>query len=158
MLTMPGEVAELLRGFPDVDAQEQAFVFLTVDTGGYPHSALLSRSELEPSANGQTLFAVVASPRTRANLRHTGTAGLIAVNGSTCHHLKLRVVASLDGRGILGCEFSVLEHKRDDIGIPIQPLSFRTSAELSTREDWPRSAAMFERLTALRKEDKDRHD
>ncbi|MGB8408122.1 MAG: hypothetical protein WCE30_29060 [Mycobacterium sp.] len=147
---MPDEVAALLRGFPDVNTQEQAFAFLTVDTGGYPHSALLSRSELEPGADGQTLFAVVASRRTRANLRRTGTAGLIAVDGTSCHHLKLRMVASLAERGILGCVFSAIEHKRDDVGILLQPLSFRTSVGLSAREDWPRSAAMFGRLGALR--------
>lgn len=143
MSTMPGEVAELLRGFPDVDMQEQAFAFLTVDTGGYPHSALLSRTELEPSADEAVLFAVVASPQTRANLRRTGTAGLIAIDGTTCHHVKLRMAGSLADRGILGCVFTVVDHKRDDFGIPLQPLRFHTSADLAEREDWQKTLAMF---------------
>ncbi|MUL81201.1 MULTISPECIES: hypothetical protein [unclassified Mycolicibacterium] len=146
MSKVPGEVAELLRGFPDVDMTEQAFAFLTVDTGGYPHSALLSRTELEPSADEAVLFAVVASPRTRANLRRTGTAGLIAIDGTTCHHVKLRMAGSLAERGILGCVFTVVEHKRDDLGIPLQPVRFHTSTDLAEREDWPRTLAMFASL------------
>ncbi|OMC39532.1 hypothetical protein A5742_04715 [Mycolicibacterium fortuitum] len=145
---VPGEVAELLRGFPAVDVREQAFAFLTVDTGGYPHSALLSRTELEPSADDAVLFAVVASPRTRANLRRTGTAGLIAIDGTTCHHLKMRMTGSLADRGILGGVFTVVDHKRDDLGIPLQPMSFHTSTELAEREDWPRTLALFARLRA----------
>ncbi len=150
MVGMPEEVAVLLRGFPRIGTDEQAFVFLTVDTGGFPHAALLSRSELEPGQDPQTLMAVIASRHTRANLRRSGTAGLLAVHGTTCHHLKLRMVASVADRGILGCVFSVTEHKRDDVGIPLQPLSFQTSMEISVLEDWPRSLAMFDRLKALR--------
>ncbi|QRY42596.1 hypothetical protein JVX93_18530 [Mycolicibacterium boenickei] len=145
---VPGEVAELLRGFPDVDMQEQAFAFLTVDTGGYPHSALLSRTELEPSADEVVLFAVVASPRTRANLRRTGTAGLIAIDGTTCHHIKLRMTGSLADRGVLGCVFTVVDHKRDDLGIPLLPMSFHTCTELAGQENWPRTRALFARLRA----------
>jgi hypothetical protein len=143
---MPGEVVDLLRGFPDVDMQEQAFAFLTVDTGGYPHSALLSRTELEPSADEAVLFAVLASPRTRANLRRTGTAGLIAFGGTTCHHVTLRMAGSLADRDILGCVFTVVDHKRDDLGIPLQPIRFHTSTDLAEREDWPRTLAMFASL------------
>ncbi|MFN3002609.1 hypothetical protein [Mycolicibacterium wolinskyi] len=149
MPKVPGEVSEMLRGFPDVDTQEQAFAFLTVDTGGYPHGALLSRTELEPSDDDAVLFAVVASPRTRANLRRTGTAALIGVDGTTCHHLKLRMTGSLADRGVLGCVFTVVEHKRDDLGIPLQGMQFHTSSELAQREDWPRTLAMFARLRAV---------
>ncbi|ETB20940.1 hypothetical protein O973_12105 [Mycobacterium avium subsp. avium 11-4751] len=150
MAGMPEEVAALLRGFPRIGAREQAFAFLTVDTGGFPHAALLSRCELEPGRDPQTLMAAIASRQTRANLRRSGTAGLLAIKGTSCHHLKLRVVASLVGRGILGCVFAVTQHKRDDMGIPLQPTLFRTSAEISVLEDWPRSRAMFDRLAALR--------
>ena len=65
MISIPDEIAALLREFPYAGAHEQAFPFLSVDADGYPHSALLSRAELEPGADSATLLAVVASSRTR---------------------------------------------------------------------------------------------
>ncbi|MGW4124496.1 hypothetical protein [Nocardia sp. NPDC004711] len=146
LMPLPDEIIALLRGFPDPEAHEQAFPFLTVDPNGFPHSALLSRSELEPAADGERLLAAIASNRSRANLRRSGSAGLIAVHGSVCHHVKLELTASLDDGDLAGCVFALVEHKRDDIGIPVEPLTFRTSAELAAREDWRRSAALLARL------------
>jgi hypothetical protein len=149
MLAIPDEVASVLRGFPSSDVNAQAFPFLTVDDRGYPHAALLSRSEIEPGMDGNTLLAAVASRRTRQNLLRSGAAGLMVVNATACHHIKLRMIASVVDGDILGCAFTLVEHKRDDIGIPLSPLSFRTSAELSVLEDWPRSTAIIARLQAL---------
>lgn len=149
-MTIPIEISALLRGFPPTGVQEQAFPFLSVDENGFPHSALLSRSELEPTADGETLLAAVAGRRTRMNLRHSGTAALIAVDGSVCHHVKLRLVGSLIADDILGCEFAMVEHTRDDLGIPLQALMFRTSAALAVQEHWSRSAGMFTRLLDAR--------
>jgi hypothetical protein len=149
MITIPDEIVALLRGIPHPGAHEQAFPFLSVDAAGYPHSALLSRAELEPGADSATLLAVVASSRTRTNLQRSSTAALIAVQGFVCHHLKLEMVASVSADEVLGCVFVPVEHKRDDIGIAMQPLSFHATPELAVHEDWPRSAAMFSRLQAL---------
>ncbi|MET9489672.1 hypothetical protein [Nocardia sp. NPDC006630] len=150
VMTIPDEVSALLRCFPTVGACEQAFPFLSVDADGFPHSALLSRSELEPAVGGDTLLAAVASSRTRANLLRSGTAALLAVDGTVCHHLKLKLVTSVVLGDVLGCEFALAEHKRDDIGITMQPLTFRTSAELVEEENWARSARVFARLEAGR--------
>ncbi|MFC0449885.1 hypothetical protein [Rhodococcus jostii] len=149
MMTIPGEIVALLSGFPYAGAHEQAFPFLSVDAVGYPHSALLSRAELEPGADSATLLAVVASSRTRMNLQRSSTAALIAVDGFVCHHLKLEMVASVSAGEVLGCVFVPVEHKRDDIGIAMQPLSFHVTPDLAVRENWPRSALMFSRLQAL---------
>jgi hypothetical protein len=149
-MTIPTEISALLRGFPHTGVREQAFPFLSVDENGFPHSALLSRAELEPTADCETLLAAVASSRTRTNVRRSGVAALIAVDGSVCHHVKLRLVGSLIDDDVLGCEFALVEHKRDDIGIPLQALMFRTSAELAVHENWARSAAMFTRLLDAR--------
>ncbi|WP_028922519.1 pyridoxamine 5'-phosphate oxidase family protein [Pseudonocardia acaciae] len=147
-LPLPDEVADLLRGFPgvdaDADADEQAFPFVTVDEHGYPHSALLSRSELEPS--GAVLLAVVAGARTRANLRRDGRAALLAVHGTVCHHVKLRLLRSLDRDDLLGCVFEAVSHKPDSLGIPLRPLGFRTEPEIAERERWPRTAAILAEL------------
>ncbi|MCU1641292.1 MAG: hypothetical protein JWN03_1567 [Nocardia sp.] len=149
-MTIPDEVSALLRGVPEIGACEQAFPFLSVDADGFPHSALLSRSELEPAAGGDTLLAAVASSRTRANLLRSGTAALLAVDGTVCHHIKLKLVTSIVVDNVLGCEFALAEHKRDDIGITMQPLTFRTTADLVEQENWARSAAIFDRLEAAR--------
>ena len=53
----------MLEGAPVVGAREQAFPFITVDAGGFPHPALLSRAELE-----------VGSVDLRAALRSTPDA------------------------------------------------------------------------------------
>ncbi|MFE9328482.1 hypothetical protein ACIHDR_40935 [Nocardia sp. NPDC052278] len=150
MMPLPDEIIALLRGFPDVGAREQAFPFLSVDANGFPHSALLSRSELEPGTDGTTLLSVMASNRTRVNLQRSRSAALIAVDGSVCHHIKLQLVASVDDGDLLGCVFAMVAHKRDDIGIPMKPLTFRASTELAAQEDWQRGAAMFARLQTIR--------
>lgn len=143
---IPGELSDLLRGFPEIDATEQAFPFVTVDTGGYPHTALLSRSELEPGPDDLSLLAAVAGRVTRANLKRTGTASLLAVRGTTCHHAKLRMTGSTTERGLMGCVFTLTEYRRDDIGITLQPMCFRTSAELAQQENWQLSTAMLATL------------
>lgn len=143
---LPEAVVSLLRGFPEVDADEQAFPFVTVDEHGYPHSALLSRSELEPSARGQALLAVVAGARTRANLRRDGRAALIAVHGTVCHHVKLRLVRASDHGDLLGCVFEAVAHKPDSLGIPLRPLGFRTGPDIARRERWTQTAAILAEL------------
>ncbi|MFE3060218.1 hypothetical protein [Nocardia sp. NPDC059239] len=146
MAILPEDLAGLLRGFPNPEAREQAFPFLSVDEHGFPHSALLSRSELEPAADGSRLFGVVASPRTRANLHRSGAAGLIAVAGTVCHHAKLGMISCLEDGDLLGCVFELVEYKRDDIGIALTPMMFHASPELAERERWGRVADLLDRL------------
>lgn len=145
-MTMPEDLHRLLRGFPEVGADEQAFPFLTVDESGFPHPALLSRAELEPGPSG--LFAVLAGPRTRSNLERDGRATLIAVHETTAHHVKLRLVRSMIVDDLLGCEFGVVHHKRDTLGIPLAPIAFRTTAEIAEQEHWESTAALLRRLAA----------
>jgi hypothetical protein len=145
-MNVPEDVARLLRGTPPLDADEQAFPFLTVDENGYPHTALLSRAEIEPASGGRALLAVVAAPGTRANLERHPHAALLAVHGTVCHHLKLRMVRSLTVEHVLGCEFIAVQHKRDSLGIPLSPLGFRTTAHLAELEHWRLSAAVLARL------------
>ncbi|MBO0874766.1 MAG: pyridoxamine 5'-phosphate oxidase family protein [Pseudonocardia sp.] len=145
-MPLPEAVVSVLRGFPELDADEQAFPFVTVDEQGYPHSALLSRSELEPSTPGEALLAVVAGARTRANLRRDGRAALIVVDGTVCHHVKLRLVSARDHGDLLGCVFEAVEHKPDSLGIPLRPLGFRTESEIARRERWSQTAAILAEL------------
>jgi len=146
VVTVPEELAELLEGTPDVDAHEQAFPFLTVDEHGFPHVALLSRSELDVGPGRAEVLVAVGSPRTRANLRRDGRAGLVAVAGTVAHYAKLRVVRSIEVQGLLGCALAVVEHKGDSLGVPLEPIGFRTSAEIARLERWEVSARVLRAL------------
>jgi hypothetical protein len=146
VVTVPDDLAALLEGAPEVDADEQAFPFLTVDEGGFPHVALLSRSELDVTPGRTEVLVAVGSPRTTANLRRDGRAGLIAVGGTVAHYAKLRVVRSIESRGLLGCALAVVEHKADSLGIPLEPIGFRTSAEIARLERWEASAQVLRAL------------
>jgi hypothetical protein len=146
-VTVPAAVAELLRGFPDVGSDEQAFPFLTVDDRGYPHVALLSRSEMDVSPVGDEVLAVIASPRTCANLRRDGRAGLIAVGGESAHYLKLHVVRTDEVDGLMGWALEVDEHKEDTLGIPLVPMGFPATAEVAQMEHWEASAEVLRQLT-----------
>ncbi len=144
-LTVPDEVARLVAGFPDVDADELAFPFVTVDPAGFPHAALLSRSELAVSPDSE-LVAAVRSPNTKSNLDRSGQAALIAVAGTAAHYLKLRVVHNVVSGDLTGYLLRVAEHKRDSIGIPLTPVGFRTTAELSRAEHWAHARSLIEHL------------
>ena len=61
-MTVPRELVAMLEGAPVVGAREQAFPFITVDAGGFPHPALLSRAELEVGPAGE-LHAALRSRR-----------------------------------------------------------------------------------------------
>ncbi|MFD2472231.1 pyridoxamine 5'-phosphate oxidase family protein [Amycolatopsis silviterrae] len=151
MSNLPEEVARLVAGEPPLDADEQAFPLLTVDRDGYPHTVLLSRAELEPADDRAALYAVVAGAGTRANLQRHPYAALLAVDGTVCHHLKLRLVRSLALDDVLGCVFTAVHHKRDSLGIPLSPLGFRTTGCLAELEGWHRSAAVLTRLRTIHK-------
>jgi hypothetical protein len=143
-MTVPDDLHPLLRGRPGIDAQEQAFPFLTVDENGFPHPALLSRAELEPGPGG--LFVVIASPHTRSNLGREGRATLIVVHETTAHYVKLRLIRSITADELLGCEFAVVQHKRDTLGIPLTSIGFRTTAGIAEHEHWDRTAALLRQL------------
>lgn len=146
-MTVPYDVVALLSGAPAIGETEQAFPFVTVDPAGFPHSALLSRAELDVSPLQHEVLAVVASPRTRANLERDGHALLIAVEGTTAHYMKLQVLRSFTDGELLACGFGVVEHKRDSIGIPLSPITYRTTAAVASDEKWESSARVLAALT-----------
>ncbi|MQA84110.1 MAG: hypothetical protein GEV03_05640 [Streptosporangiales bacterium] len=140
------DLAHLLEGRPDVDSREQAFPFLTVDEGGFPHVALLSRSEVDVTSSRSEILVAVASVRTSANLRRSGKACLIVIDGATAHYVKLRMLRTVEMDGMLGAASEPVEHKRDSAGIPMEPISFPTSAELAELERWDTSARVLLKL------------
>lgn len=146
-MTVPAEVADLLRGVPEIGAHEQAFPFVTVDPGGYPHAALLSRMELEVGPGGDDVRAALRSRRTRANLNERGHATLIAVRGDTAHYVKLNLVRTRVVDDLQACVFEVVEHKPDSLGIALTPITYQVTAEIARAERWDVTLAA---LAALR--------
>jgi hypothetical protein len=147
-MKLPDELARQLAGRPAPGQREQAFPFLTVDAGGFPHVALLSRAELDVGPGQATVLAVVASRGTRENLARDGRAGLIAVSDTTAHYAKLKVVRSRADGDLLGCELELTEYKADSLGIPLSPVAFTATAGLAALEDWRRSDELLRQLAA----------
>lgn len=145
-MNIPNELAKLLTGWPKIDSIEQAFPFLTVDINGFPHAALLSRSELEIAPDHSTLLAIVASPRTRANLARDGQACLIAIGGTTAHYAKFSLTRSHLIEGVLACRLRVTEHKADSVGVELSPIGFQTTGDLARAEHWETSRRLLQNL------------
>ena len=145
-MTVPRELVAMLEGAPVVGAREQAFPFITVDAGGFPHPALLSRAEMEVGPAGDDLHAALRSRRTRANLERSGLATLIAVEGRTAHYVKLRVARSLAVHDLLACVFEVVEHKPDSLGIPLAPVTYEVTAGIARAERWDLTREALRRL------------
>ena len=146
-MTVPGAVAGMLRGVPEIGAHEQAFPFVTVDPAGFPHAALLSRMELEVGPRDADLRAALRSRHTRANLDRDGRAALIAVEGRPAHYVKLRLVRSTTVHDLLACVFAVVEHKPDSLGIPLTPIRYEVTTAIARAERWDTTV---EALHALR--------
>lgn len=145
-LRVPHQVVDLLRGFPVPGSNEQAFPLITVDDNGYPHVALLSRSEMDVVPGELALLAVVGSPRTRNNLTRDGRAGLIAIGAYSAYYLKLQLAQSIEDEGVMGCAFSPIEFKEDSLGIPLVPIGFHATADVARMERWEVSARLLTRV------------
>jgi hypothetical protein len=143
---IPGQLAELLTGRPSVGEQEQAFPFLTVDDNGFPHMALLSRSELDVNPDRSLVLVALYSERTRANLARDGRAGLIAIGGPVAHYAKLEVVRTIEAEGLTGCALELVELKDDSYGIPLQPIGFTTTEQVAAMDRWEATARVLDQL------------
>lgn len=95
----------------------------------------------------------MSGTRTRANLERDGRAGLIAVHGTVCSHLTLRLVGSRvisgESGSVLGCAFAVESHTAASLDIPLSPLGFRADghiARLARIEQWERTATALATL------------
>jgi hypothetical protein len=143
---VPDRLAELLAGSPGVGQHEQAFPFLTVDEHGYPHVALLSRSELAVGPGAGELLAALYSTHTRANLGRDGRAGLIAVGADTAYYAKLRLTRAMELEGLFGCALEPVEVKDDSYGIPLEPIGFVTTERVAAIDRWEVSARLLREL------------
>ena len=141
VIRVPGAVAALLVGGAEVGTRDQAFPFITVDDDGFPHAALLSRTELEVGPGNVDLRAALRSRHTRANLEARGRAVLIAVAGDTAHYVKLRLVRSVAVGDLLACVFELVEHKPDSLGVALEPIRYAVTAEIARAERWDATVA-----------------
>ena len=144
-MTLPDPVVALLAEPVEVGRVTQAFPFVTVDEAGFPHVALLSAVELAIGSDG-SLHAVLAGPTTRANLLRSRRATLIAVEGDTCHTVKVEVRHATEAEGVLGVVFDVHAHKADSLGIPLSPIGFEPTEEVASMERWDRTRRVLDGL------------
>ena len=73
-------------------------------------------------------------------------SGLVAVEGTTAHYAKLRVVRTIDAGESIGCAMTLAGYQADTLGIPLSPVSFVTTAGLARLEDWAASDRLLRRL------------
>lgn len=145
-MNVPKEIADLLRGWPQPGHHEQAFPLVTVDARGYPHVALLSRSEMDVAPDEVAVLAVIGSERTRANLARSGKATLIATGATSAYYLKLQLGRSIEEEGAMGCTFEAVEFKEDSLGIPLTAMGFEATDDIARMERWERSGRILRRL------------
>ena len=145
-MNVPSQVADLLRGWPQPGIHEQAFPLVTVDDRGYPHVALLSRSEMDVAPGESAVLAVIGSERTRANLARSGQATLIATGATSAYYLKLQLVRSIEQEGAMGCAFEAVEFKEDSLGIPLTAMGFQATDDIARMERWERSGRILRLL------------
>jgi hypothetical protein len=145
MARLSDAVAGLLAQPPEVGERAQAFPFLTVDDRGLPHVALLSARELAVDDEGSLLVALMGMT-TGANVQRSGTATLLAVEGTTAHSVKLRLRRIVDDGDLLGLVLEPVDHKADSLGVDLAPISYVATQELAMLERWDRTAALLARL------------
>jgi hypothetical protein len=144
---IPDPVLRILRDEPGPAAEfDQAFALLTVDPAGYPHVALLSRSQVRPAPSEQELLAVVWPGRTAAHLEARRLAALVLADHACAHYLKLDVVRSAEHLSRLGVVLRLVDYASDSAGVELAPLSFRRSVALAAREGWDCDLAVLDLL------------
>jgi hypothetical protein len=68
------------------------------------------------------------------------------VEGRTAHYVKLRLVRSMVVHEQLACVFEVAEHKADSLGIPLAPVTYEVTAEITRAERWDLTREALQRL------------
>lgn len=146
-MIVPPELCAAVRGTPTIGTWDVMVPFLTVDEAGFPHVCLLSRAELD--ADAESVYAVLASPTTIANLRRDGRATVIAVAQDAAVYCKLTAEKSIVDGGWLGVRFSVASVKRDGLNIPLRPPGYLVTTDLAGTENWAHSTDLMTRLTTV---------
>lgn len=96
-----------------------------------------------PTHDRARLIVVLLSPRTRENLRRTNRCGLIAIEGTTAHYLKMDAVTIEERDDFLGVVLAVHTHKADSLGIPLEPVTFTATESIADLERWERAQAVL---------------
>lgn len=79
-------------------------------------------------------------------MKREGRVTVIAIGGTTAHYIKLVVDRTVSDGCLLGCVLRPVEHVADSIGIPLNPIRFRTTSGIAEMENWQHSRAILSRL------------
>ncbi|MGE0304437.1 MAG: hypothetical protein AB7Q27_01605 [Acidimicrobiia bacterium] len=146
VVTLPGRVREMFDGSPLIGTVEQAFVFATVDSTGFPHFALLSRHDIVLGNDDAVLHVVLSVGTSSANLLRDERAAVLLVDGDQVHHLKLKLQRSLVDRDAVGAVLVLTDHRATSRGIRLSPLQFVPDETFKTRDGWDRTNDVMDRL------------
>jgi hypothetical protein len=146
-MKVPGDVAAAVDGWPSVGQWDPMIPLLTVDAAGFPHVCLLSRAELE--ADGNHLFAVIASPTTMANLQRSGKATLVTVGRAAAVYTKLTTDQIVVEHDWIGVVFDVASVKFDALGITLTPPCYMPTESLAVQENWELIRALLVKLKEM---------
>lgn len=116
-------------------SRDQALVLATVDTGGAPRMALLSRAEVLVAGLDRVLLAVWSGSRSAANIERAGRATLFWVAGTRAIGMAMRCVGRTalgepdrpGGRALLALTMRVDEVRMDEVPYAtlVSPLTFQ---------------------------------
>lgn len=144
---IPEPVLAILRAEPGPEAEfDQAIPLLTVDRAGFPHVALLSRSQVRAGRGAGELLAAVWGPGTRANLLATRRTTVVLIGDRAAYYLKLSVTSTVEHAARLGVVLRLTGCTTDSAGVDLSPLGFRRSAQLAEHEGWDADAQVLDLL------------
>ncbi|HEX3960322.1 MAG TPA: hypothetical protein VHZ03_27410 [Trebonia sp.] len=98
------------------------------------------------SRDGGAVLAVLASRRTRANMRRTGQATLIAVGEMTAHYAMLRLIHAVEQHDRLACRLELADYQADTLGIELSAIRYETTGALAELERWDISDRLMQSL------------
>lgn len=136
-------ITKIISGDPAVNDWEPIFLLLTVDDDGFARVCLLSRGQVEVSAD--FIKCVVRGRRTAKNLERNATATFMVSGNAEVFYLRIRISSKKwHTSDTLLLTFSVISEEVDTAGVPLQPFRFFATEELRQVERWEQSKGLLQ--------------
>lgn len=136
---------------PDHERGDRVVLLLTVDSGGFPHTCLLSYYQVVAATRERVLFATFRGSRTARNLQEGRGAAFIFAEVPVCYYVKGRPARVQESAVLVeGAPHTIFQLRTSEVLVdesgtaPLRsPLTFDAS---QVRADHER---MFDELSAL---------
>jgi hypothetical protein len=113
---------------------ERILALLTTGEDGFPRHCALSRNEIEVA--DERVHVAIHARRAGADIQRTGTATLVAVDGTDILSYRLRLEATEPVEGTLALRFTLSDCEVDSLGIPLQPATFVATSAVAELDHW----------------------